>query len=376
MNLFTTAPLAETIFDAIRAQSMRLQSPAEPRTLAQLDADIVVDGLIESFTGEFSTPDPTGTRIFGTGLGTYRYSTEPPTDTNTNTNSDADAHVDADADAGTHVDADAGAHAGSAAGGVVLGTSGATVYRVSCAGPGVDPVRPFRKIVPTVMVTVPVLTLLGQSVEPGNLDGYGPIDPQTARDLAAQAPEFHRMLTHPETGVVLSLGATKYTPSAAMRRFLRYRDGYCRFPGCNRRAVTCDIDHTDPFSTGGCTDIDNLASLCPKHHKMKHETQWQVQQLGNGTLKWTSPQGREYLTHPENPARGPIPPVATAKPGNGETVNSPSNGETMTDAQQEKQRLRGVFTRLDERLKKNRHRQDDTFDDGNGDMVEPNTPPF
>jgi hypothetical protein len=179
------------------------------------------------------------------------------------------------------------------------------VYRVRCTGPGADPVTVFRAIRPTVMVTVPVLTLLGLSDEPGNLDGYGPIDPQTARDLTANAPEFSRILTHPETGVALSLGQTKYKPSQAMKRFLRYRDGYCRFPGCTRRAVSSDIDHTHPFHSGGNTDLNNLASLCPKHHKLKHDTDWQVQQQGNGTLKWTSPQGREYLTHPENPVRGP-----------------------------------------------------------------------
>jgi hypothetical protein len=219
LNLFTTAPLAETMFDAVRAQSMRLQSPTDTRTLAQLDADVTVAGMFEALTGEFSTPDPMGTRVFGTGLGTYRYDTEPPTETNTGT------------------DADAGASRATR-------LPGTNVYRISCAGPGVDPVTSFRKIVPTVLVTVPVLTLLGQSDEPGNLDGYGPIDPQTARDLAAQAPEFHRMLTHPETGVVLSLGNTKYTP----RR--RCDDSFATATGtAGSRAATgerCPVTLTTP----------------------------------------------------------------------------------------------------------------------------------
>ena len=43
---------------------------------------------------------------------------------------------------------------------------------------------------PTVHVTVPVLTLLGLDEAPAELDGYGPIDPDTARALAAQAPSF------------------------------------------------------------------------------------------------------------------------------------------------------------------------------------------
>src|SRR5690606_17385277 len=37
----------------------------------------------------------------------------------------------------------------------------------------------FRGIRPTVMVTVPVLTLLGRGEEPATLEGYGPIDDET-----------------------------------------------------------------------------------------------------------------------------------------------------------------------------------------------------
>jgi len=63
-----------------------------------------------------------------------------------------------------------------------------------------------RGIRPTVFLTVPVMTLLGHSDEPAILDGYGPIDHGTAFELAAQAPSFIRVLTHPETGAVLSVG--------------------------------------------------------------------------------------------------------------------------------------------------------------------------
>ncbi|WP_158270275.1 HNH endonuclease signature motif containing protein [Mycetocola zhujimingii] len=343
LNLFTTAPAAETIFDTIRAQSMKLQSPVEPRTLSQLDADVVFAAMMEAFTGEFSLPDPTGTRVFGTGLGIRNPYADP--------------------DPAPATAPPPGEEEGSAV----------------TAGPGRDPATAFRKIVPTVMVTVPVLTLLGKSVEPGNLDGYGPIDADTARQLASQAPEFSRILTHPETGVALSLGHTKYTPSKAMRRFLRYRDGYCRFPGCTRKAVSSDIDHTQPFDSGGNTDFDNLASLCPKHHKLKHETNWLVEQLGDGILRWTSPHGREYLTHPENPVRNPsrdpiprpIPPAKAAppkpappKPAAGtepdDAIEAHTTEEATTQAQEEDDRLNNVYTRLldAQRAKRERERSE------------------
>ncbi|MDE1363579.1 DUF222 domain-containing protein, partial [Bacillus paralicheniformis] len=89
---------------------------------------------------------------------------------------------------------------------------------------------------PRVLVTVPVLTLLGKSEDPGELEGYGPIDADTARRIAARAPSFTRILTHPETGAVLSVGRDRYTVPKDLRTWLRLRDETCRFPGCNRNA--------------------------------------------------------------------------------------------------------------------------------------------
>ncbi|HEY0260317.1 MAG TPA: DUF222 domain-containing protein, partial [Lacisediminihabitans sp.] len=136
----------------------------------------------------------------------------------------------------------------------------------------------FRRIRPRVMVTVPVLTLLGASEQPATLEGYGPIDPETARLLTAEAPSLTRLLTHPETGAVLSVGRDSYRIPARLRTWLRVRDGTCRFPGCGRSAGTCDLDHTLDWQYGGSTDWRNLASLCPKHHTLKHEGGWHVSQ--------------------------------------------------------------------------------------------------
>lgn len=156
-----------------------------------------------------------------------------------------------------------------------------------------------RDIVAQVMVTVPVMTLLGLCDEPGNLDGYGPIAPEVARELCATAPSFTRLLTHPITGVVLTMDRTKYLPPKDLRAWIRLRDGTCRFPGCNTKARKADIDHTLDWLYGGPTDLDNLACLCESHHRLKHNSRWKVTQVGNGVLRWTSPDGREHITRPE-----------------------------------------------------------------------------
>ncbi|MDO8338981.1 MAG: DUF222 domain-containing protein [Microcella sp.] len=150
-----------------------------------------------------------------------------------------------------------------------------------------------------VHVTVPVLTLLGRSGgAPATLEGYGPIDDDTARRLAATAPSFTRLLTHPETGVVLSVGRDRYRVPAELQTWLRVRDGTCRFPGCARSAARCDLDHTRDWQHGGATAHDNLAHLCRHHHRLKHQTGWTVAQEPGGILRWRAPSGRSYSSEP------------------------------------------------------------------------------
>jgi len=162
-----------------------------------------------------------------------------------------------------------------------------------------------------VYVTVPVLTLMGKSEEPGTLEGVGPIDPETARRIAGTATSFTRILIHPETGAVLSVGRTKYKVPKDLRRWLQLRDGTCRAAGCNRRVQDCDIDHTIPWANGGETIFTNLAHLCRRSHRVKHETGWQVEQNQDGSLRWTSPAGKHYATHPAARIRPTIPKTDT-----------------------------------------------------------------
>ncbi len=183
---------------------------------------------------------------------------------------------------------------------------------------------------PTVHVTVPVMTLLGASAEPATLGGYGPIDADTARRLAAHAPSFIRLLTHPVSGTVLDVDRTSYRPPADLKRWLEVRDETCRFPGCNRRAVRCDVDHTDDWDHGGCTAFDNLAHLCPLHHHLKHETSWSVRHMAGGVLEWTSPAGRRHITHPRR--RIPSGADTTGPPERREPEHRPRHATTADES--------------------------------------------
>lgn len=169
-----------------------------------------------------------------------------------------------------------------------------------------------------VQITVPALTAMG--AVPGavidnaeaqcqggaaafgaalaTLAGRQPIDTATALRLAATAPGWDRVLTHPITDAVVAVD--RYRPSDEMRRTLRVRDEHCRFPGCRQPVRRCDIDHTVAREHDGPTALANLAHLCRRHHTLKHHSAWRVRQTSDGVLHWTSPTGRPY---PDVPAR-------------------------------------------------------------------------
>ena len=198
---------------------------------------------------------------------------------------------------------------------------------------GGEDAPPLGVVTPRVYVTVPVLTLLGHSDEPAELDGHGPIDADTARRLAAHAPSFRRILTHPETGAYLSYGRTTYRVPTDLAGYLRVRDGTCRFPGCARRAIGCDLDHTRDWATGGTTRHDNLAHLCRKHHRLKHNSRWRMSQTASGEIRWTSPAGREYTTSAEQPFTDlPLEPHWAAKQAANATPAMPTVEVHDTDA--------------------------------------------
>ena len=159
-----------------------------------------------------------------------------------------------------------------------------------------------RGIRPRVAVTVPALSLLDDRAAadaPAIVEGLGPIAIERARELCGAAAGWMRVLTHPETGVVLSVGREQYQPPPALRRLVRWRSGRCMAPGCGRSPDRCEIDHTIAWEDGGETAAWNLAPLCTGHHTIKHHGNWAVQQLPGGVLEWRSPTGRRYLVEPE-----------------------------------------------------------------------------
>ncbi|GAA3767227.1 HNH endonuclease signature motif containing protein [Microbacterium kribbense] len=153
----------------------------------------------------------------------------------------------------------------------------------------------------TVNITVPAATLTTAGVGGAQLVGVGAIDDKTARRLAGTSDTWYRFFIDPATGVPVSVD--KRHPCTAQKRLLRARDEHCRFPGCRRPAEKCDIDHTIAHQNGGPTALWNLGDFCKRHHTVKHHTDWTVQQLPGGVLRFIAPTRRVHTTRPPGAVR-------------------------------------------------------------------------
>src|SRR6185312_14105136 len=106
-----------------------------------------------------------------------------------------------------------------------------------------------------------------------------------------------RMVIHPGDAAP----EPRYRPSDKLARFVRCRDMTCRYPGCREAADLCDLDHTIGYPVGP-TCASNLKCLCRKHHLLKTfwagPHGWRDQQLPDGTVIWTDPDGGTHTTRP------------------------------------------------------------------------------
>lgn len=140
-----------------------------------------------------------------------------------------------------------------------------------------------------VSVVVDLPTVLGLAEEPGYLLGFGPIDPDLARDLAASG-DWQRWVRDPVAGYLLDEGSRRF-PSARLARFIKARDARCDAPACGRTS-TLDIDHTPTWASTRRTKADLLAAACARHNRSRERYGWNTP----APKTWTTPAGRTYRT--------------------------------------------------------------------------------
>jgi hypothetical protein len=83
-----------------------------------------------------------------------------------------------------------------------------------------------------------------------------------------------------------------------LRHLAQVRHATCTGPGCRRPAGQCDFEHNTPYEAGGRTCPCNGHPKCRFDHRVKQDPRWNVEQLANGEVRWTTPSGRQYVTEP------------------------------------------------------------------------------
>lgn len=153
-----------------------------------------------------------------------------------------------------------------------------------------------------VLMSVELTTLAGLDEHAGELNGFGPVIADMARQIVAQQHDvpWEYVVRDGDTGRIVATGTTQRRPTATQDRFVRARDPVCVFPGCRMPANDCDIDHTEPWAQTHRTDVTALAPCCRFDHNLRHKHGWTYRSLPNGQTEWTTQLGRKY-TPPRDP---------------------------------------------------------------------------
>ena len=92
--------------------------------------------------------------------------------------------------------------------------------------------------------------------------------------------------------------SNRHDPGVKLRHLSQVRHATCTSPICRRPASQCDFEHNTPYEAGGRTCSCNGGPKCRHDHRLKQHPKWKVEQLPDGTFRWTTPAGRTYTTEP------------------------------------------------------------------------------
>src|SRR6266851_1882161 len=92
--------------------------------------------------------------------------------------------------------------------------------------------------------------------------------------------------------------ASGHDPGVRLRHLTEVRHATCTGPSCRRSSARSDFEHNTPYEAGGRTCLCNGGPKCRYDHRLKQDRRWHVDQLPDGTFRWTAPSGRQYVTEP------------------------------------------------------------------------------
>jgi hypothetical protein len=86
----------------------------------------------------------------------------------------------------------------------------------------------------------------------------------------------------------LYLGRSRRIASPDQRVVLYARDRGCTHPGCDVPGYHTEVHHSQEWSRGGRTDVDEMTLACHPDHKLI-EKGWRTRKLANGKIEWIPP---------------------------------------------------------------------------------------
>jgi hypothetical protein len=123
----------------------------------------------------------------------------------------------------------------------------------------------------TVVVTMTLEQLLAEHAT-AVLDDGSRMSAGQARRLACEAGIVPVVLGSRSQPLDIGRAARLFT--RAQRVALGLRDGGCTARGCETSASGCHAHHDHPWSRGGLTDLANGRLLCPRHHRLAHDSRY------------------------------------------------------------------------------------------------------
>jgi hypothetical protein len=133
------------------------------------------------------------------------------------------------------------------------------------------------------------------------LDGYGPLPADLARDLLVTSEGrlwWRRLYAAPVGGPLVGGDPHRRHFQGHLRKLILWRDRQCRDPYCD--APIRHIDHIQRYADSGLTVYPNGRGECERGNYAREMPGWKVEQLSSGldgqphTIKITTPTGHSY----------------------------------------------------------------------------------
>jgi Domain of unknown function (DUF222) len=158
-----------------------------------------------------------------------------------------------------------------------------------------------------LQIVMPLDALLDTTNQtPAQLDGYGPLPADLARDLLATSKGrlwWRRLYAAPVGGPLVGGDPHRRRFDGHLKKLIMWRDRQCRDPFCD--APIRHIDHIERYSDGGLTIYPNGRGECERGNYAREMPGWNIEVDSGGldgqphTIKITTPTGHTY------PSRAP-----------------------------------------------------------------------